>query len=498
MLFFLSYFSCLNEKKTLTLHPNNKNEGGGNILFKDTANMLQQFTVENFLSFKDKEVFKLQPGKGSRNKGHKVEPVKGHWILKSAALFGPNAGGKSNFVEALELGKRLVLLGTRAETLIEYHPFRLSSESKNKDTTITYQILCNNKKYEYGFSYNAERISKEWLKQITRKTEYVIFDRDITAQEPFNLSYLIKLNPKEEERQFISFFAKATPQHQLFLHEVISRNLRDNVSNIDDLWEVIKWFIDALKVLFPDTPYKQGGMLKAVNDEQLKEGFGELLRFFDTGIQSIDLIDVDFEKLGITQEMKQFIRTDLSKSSNAEAFGSLKFENNLYLITFVDGTIKAKKLQTLHNIIDKKEKEYFSLGDESDGTQRIFDYIPLILDLIQGEKVFVIDEMERSLHPALMRKLLELFFKYSNDISTQLIFTTHESTLMDQDLLRRDEIWLIEKNKEGMSSLNRLDEKFNLRFDKELEKSYLKGLFGASPDFGSENAILKLRALLTT
>lgn len=480
------------------MHPNNKNEGGGNILFKDTANMLQQFTVENFLSFKDKEVFKLQPGKGSRNKGHKVEPVKGHWILKSAALFGPNAGGKSNFVEALELGKRLVLLGTHAETLIEYHPFRLSSESKNKDTTITYQILCNNKKYEYGFSYNAERISKEWLKQITRKTEYVIFDRDITAQEPFNLSYLIKLNPKEEERQFISFFAKATPQHQLFLHEVISRNLRDNVSNIDDLWEVIKWFIDALKVLFPDTPYKQGGMLKAVNDEQLKEGFGELLRFFDTGIQSIDLIDVDFEKLGITQEMKQFIRTDLSKSSNAEAFGSLKFENNLYLITFVDGTIKAKKLQTLHNIIDKKEKEYFSLGDESDGTQRIFDYIPLILDLIQGEKVFVIDEMERSLHPALMRKLLELFFKYSNDISTQLIFTTHESTLMDQDLLRRDEIWLIEKNKEGMSSLNRLDEKFNLRFDKELEKSYLKGLFGASPDFGSENAILKLRALLTT
>lgn len=480
------------------MHPNNKNEGGGNILFKDTANMLQQFTVENFLSFKDKEVFKLQPGKGSRNKGHKVEPVKGHWILKSAALFGPNAGGKSNFVEALELGKRLVLLGTRAETLIEYHPFRLSSESKNKDTTITYQILCNNKKYEYGFSYNAERISKEWLKQITRKTEYVIFDRDITAQEPFNLSYLIKLNPKEEERQFISFFAKATPQHQLFLHEVISRNLRDNVSNIDDLWEVIKWFIDALKVLFPDTPYKQGGMLKAVNDEQLKEGFGELLRFFDTGIQSIDLIDVDFEKLGITQEMKQFIRTDLSKSSNAEAFGSLKFENNLYLITFVDGTIKAKKLQTLHNIIDKKEKEYFSLGDESDGTQRIFDYIPLILDLIQGEKVFVIDEMERSLHPALMRKLLELFFKYSNDISTQLIFTTHESTLMDQDLLRRDEIWLIEKNKEGKSSLNRLDEKFNLRFDKELEKNYLKGLFGASPDFGSENAILKLRALLTT
>lgn len=127
--------------------------------------------------------------------------------------------------------------------------------------------------------------------------------------------------------------------------------------------------------------------MKAVNDEQLKEGFGELLRYFDTGIQAIELIDIEFDKLGITQEMKQFIKTDLSKSSNAEAFGSLKFENNLYLITFTDGTVKAKKLQTIHNVIDKEEKEYFSLGDESDGTQRIFDYIPLILDLIQGEKV---------------------------------------------------------------------------------------------------------------
>ena len=459
--------------------------------------MLQQFTVENFLSFQDKAVFKLQPGKGSRNKEHKVEPVKGQWILKSAALFGPNAGGKSNFVKALEFGKRLVLFGTRAENLIKYHPFRLSTKSKKKDTTFIYQILCNNKKYEYGFSYNAERISKEWLKQITRKTEHIIFNRDITSKDSFNISYLLKLNRKEEEKQFLSFFAKATPQHQLFLHEVISRNLRDNFSNIEDLWEVIKWFADTLKVLFPDTPYKQGGMLKAVNDEQLKEGFGELLRYFDTGIQAIDLIDVDFEKLGITQEMKQFIKTDLTKSSNAEAFGSLTFENNLYLITFVDGTIRAKKLQTLHNIIDEEEKEYFSLGDESDGTQRIFDYIPLILDLIQGEKVFVIDEMERSLHPALMRKLIELFFKYSNNISTQLIFTTHESTLMDQDLLRRDEIWLMEKNEKGVSSLSRLDETFNLRFDKELEKSYLKGLFGASPDLRDESAIQKLKTILT-
>ena len=432
--------------------------------------MLQQFIVENFLSFKDREVFKLQPGKGSKKKEHKVEPVKGQWILKTAAIFGANAGGKSNFVEALGLGKRLVLLGTRAESLIEYHPFRLSSENKKRDTTLIYHILCNNKKYEYGFSYNSERVSREWLIHITKKTTYIIFERNIESKQVFNISYLLKINPKEEEKQFLSFFAKATPQRQLFLHEVISRNLRDNVSHIEDLWEVTTWFIDTLKIIFPATPYKQGGMLKAVNDYQLKSAFGSLLKFFDTGIVDIDLIDVDFDKLGISQELKQIIKTDLSKSNMKEAFGSIRFENNLYLITFTNGEIKAKKLQTLHNKIDEEGKEYFSLGDESDGTQRIFDFIPLILDLIQGEKVFVIDEMERSLHPALMRKLIELFFKYSHNISTQLIFTTHESTLMDQNLFRRDEIWFMEKTNAGISSIIRLDEKFNLRFDKELEK----------------------------
>lgn len=457
--------------------------------------MLQQFTVENFLSFRNREVLNLMPGRGSKKKEHKVEPVKGEWILKTASMFGSNASGKSNFVEALDLAKRLVVIGTPAETPIEYRPFRLCSETKKSDTTFTFLILTEGKKYEYGFSYNAEQITHEWLHLITRKSRYMVFNRNGLSQE-FQLPYLHKLNPKEEERQFLSFFAKATPARQLFLHEVISRNLSDNVSNIEDLNAVKVWFIDTLKVLFPGTPYKQGGMLKAVNDENLKEGFAELLKYFDTGIEGVDLKDVEFDKLGIPQDLYQLIKADLSKSTKAEAFGSLSFGNDLFLITYSDGQIQAKKLTTRHKCMDNEEVEYFSLVDESDGTQRIFDYIPLILDLIQGDKVFVIDEMERSLHPALMRKLMELFFKYSNGICAQLIFTTHESTLMDQDLLRRDEIWLMEKTREGVSSFKRLDEKFSLRFDKELERSYLKGLFGGVPQFGNENAILKLRMLL--
>lgn len=458
--------------------------------------MLQEFTVENFLSFKDKQTLNLQPGKASKKKEHKVEPVKGSWILKTAAMFGPNAGGKSNFVEAFSLSKRLILQGTPPETPIEFRPFRLSPDKKKSDTTFTYLIICNGKKYEYGFSYNAEQITYEWLYQITRKTQYTIFYRD-TKDSKFDIPQLLKLNPKEKEQRYLDYFINDIPRRQLFLHEVISRNLSANVSNIEDLLAVKDWFIDTLKVLFPGTQYKQGGMLKAVNDDDLKEGFEWLLRYFDTGIEGIDLKDVEFDKLGISQDLQQIIRSDLSKATNADAFGSLRFENDLYLITYSEGEIKAKKLTTIHKRINDDGVEFFSLVDESDGTKRIFDYIPLILDLMQGEKVFVIDEMERSLHPVLMRKLMDLFFKYANDISTQLIFTTHESTLMDQDILRRDEIWLMEKTKEGISSFVRLDEKFNLRFDKELEKNYLRGLFGATPNFGSDNAVLLLRSLVS-
>lgn len=457
--------------------------------------MLQQFIVENFLSFKNKEVFSLQPGKGSLKKNHKVEAIKGQWILKSAAIFGPNAGGKSNFVKAIELGKKLVLRGTRTDDLIDYYPFRLSSDSNKKDTTLIYHILCNNKKYEYGFKYNAELIKEEWLKQITKKTVYTIFQRNV-EKSIFDISYLIKQNPKEEESQFLSFFAKATPQRQLFLHEVLSRNIRDNVSNINDLESVINWFANSLKVIFPDTPYKQGVLLEAVDDNDLKRGFGALLRYFNTGVDGVKLIDVQFDKLGIPQDLQRAIKTDLSKSNSDEAFGTLRFEDNLFLINFIEGEIKAKKLMTVHKKIDNEGIELFSLGDESDGTKRLFDYIPLILDLVQGGKVFIVDEIERSLHPSLIQQIIKLFYKYSEGTSSQLIFTTHESSLMNQKIFRKDEIWLMKKSSNGISSFGRMDELYNVRFDKMLQNSYLNGDYGAVPKFETEDELKKLFEIL--
>ena len=156
---------------------------------------------------------------------------------------------------------------------------------------------------------------------------------------------------------------------------------------------------------------------------------------------------------------------------------------------------EVRKLMIIHKRIDADDYELFSIGEESDGTQRLFDFIPLILDFIQGDKVFIIDEMERSLHPTLMIKLIELYFQYSEKMTTQLIFTTHNSSLMSYELLRSDEIWTVNKTEEGISAFSRFDETFNPRFDKILQPSYLKGDFKGIPKFDEEE-LLKLIRLL--
>lgn len=450
--------------------------------------MLQQFTVENFLSFKDSATLSLKPGRGSRLKSHKVEIVKGSPFLKTAAIFGANAGGKSNFIKAFELSKYLILHGTGADELIEYTPYRLTAESEKKDTTFIYQILCNNKKYEYGFSYNSERISSEWLHYITRKSTHILFSR--IEDGSISMPYLQKLNPVESEFQILQVTAKLTTPKQLFLHELSTKNFEDNVSDFSDIKAVISWFTNTLKIIFPETPYKQGVVLKAAGDEDLKSVFNALLSFFDTGIDDIYLQEVDFDKLIIPSRLQRSIKADLSKSDSGDSFGALKLNDDLYLVNFTEGEVKAKMLMTIHHQTENNKVEYFTLKEESDGTKRLFDYIPLILDFIYGNNVFVVDEMERSLHPTLIRKILEIFYLYSNDTPSQLIFSTHESFLMTQNLLRSDEIWLMEK-KDGISKLYSIDEKFNPRYDKKLRQSYLDGSYGAIPKLADNKELVE-------
>lgn len=443
--------------------------------------MIIRFRVKNFLSFHEETEFSMIPGQGRLMKGHKTDPVNGVSVLKTSAIFGANAGGKSNLVKAIAFGKYMVLHGTRPDSLVDYHPFLLDEKSKMSLSKIEFEIQTKGKNYAYGFEFDNNEIAEEWLYEFTKRAEIRIFER---KKGKFSIDYLVKRNKSEDAKQYLHFFAQSTPKNQLFLHEVFTRNITDNVEHIEDLENVIDWFLNTLKVIFPDTPYKQGVMLQAADDIELKRFYAELLRYFGTGIDSIKLIGVDIEKLGVPQTLLRDIKTDMLNTKDKDAYGALSFNGELYLVSAEGGQIRAKKLMTIHKMIggDKDKIAMFSLNDESDGTKRLFDYIPLILDLMRGSKVFIVDEMERSLHPCLIYQIFELFLDFCSEVNSQLIVTTHETVLMTQKLLRKDEIWFMEKSTQGESSLIPLEE-YKVRFDKELRSDYLLGTYGAIPKF---------------
>ena len=281
---------------------------------------------------------------------------------------------------------------------------------------------------------------EEWLYKINKKNERVVFERSNTSE--FDLNSLLKQNPKKEEQQFLQFIAKGTPDNQLFLTEVINRRVRENVSDIQELLDVIDWFQNILTVWHPDTKPSWMQFLME-SDKKVAASFEEFLKYFDTGIDGIIFKEMDFDKIFIPEEIKQDIQNG---AKDAEVGSATWVENQALNIQYLfvkeeDGSILVFKLMTVHNVEGADiAVDHFDIGDESDGTQRIVDFIPMISLLFHSNKVFVVDELERSLHPNLVYEVLNMFLNKSQT-SSQLIIAGHESSLLTQKLLRKDEIW---------------------------------------------------------
>jgi AAA15 family ATPase/GTPase len=454
--------------------------------------MLIRFTIENFLSFRDRISFSMIPGKGTLKPNHKSKPVKGISALKAAVIFGANASGKSNLIKAIDFGQRLILNGTKIDQLIKYQNFRLDRSTISANSRIEYEIQHKKKNYAYGFVYNSNEIVEEWLYEITSKSDLKIFERKFEKSVQFDLEPLFKKNKSVDEKQFLTFIAKGTPNNQLFLTEIRTRKVKDNVSDITDLLNVIDWFENSLKVIFPDDKYDEGIKYKLLDDSTLEKTFEELLNYFDTGINGICLEKVVLENSEIPSLILAKIKEDLlDKQSKDIRYAILSSVNTTYFISKGNEDIVVHKFMTKHNVKGQKRQEKFDTSDESDGTNRIIDFIPIIIDLLLGNNVFIIDEMERSLHPNLIFDLFDLFLERSENINSQLITASHESSLLTQKLLRKDEIWFAVKDKDGASYLHSLEE-YNVRFDKEIRKDYLLGRFKAIPRIGNRNDLTVL------
>lgn len=448
--------------------------------------MLIRYSVENFMSFKERETLSLIPGRGTLKSSHKNTSVKGIKTLKASIIYGANASGKSNLIKAINFGKQLVLKGVKPDELHKYQAHRLDSSIKNSDSRIEYEIQHRGKNYAYGFVFNSKEIVEEWLYEFSKTSESKIFERNIKNTSHFDLEPLFKKNKKQEEQQFLLFTAKGTPENQLFLTEIKTRRVKENVSDIKDLLNVIDWFQNALKVIFPNDKYKAGIKSELKSDSKIQQIFEELLDYFGTGIDGICLNEIKLSNLDIPNEIKDDIIAELQKNEETETNRIMLVspKSLTYFFSRKGDEVIVEKFMTKHNVKGQKKQELFDTSEESDGTNRIIDFIPLILDLLKGDNVFFIDEMERSLHPNLIFELFDLFLSKSEGINSQLITASHESTLLTQKLLRKDEIWFVVKDKDGASHLYSLED-YNVRFDKEIRKDYLLGRFKAVPRIGN-------------
>ena len=446
--------------------------------------MLIGFSVRNYKSFKDEQRISLTASKIVRHKSHVIE-VGARRILKSGLVFGANAGGKSNLIRAVNFSKKIVLNGLDTLDISKSH-FRIDNSYFEKPGVFEYRIYTNDHEYSYGIaiSYTKQEIISEWLYRVEKSgSELCIYNRNVDDNGNSTVeSDIISSKNKESQRLSIYLDDFGIGISDVFRKKSILSDLASRGKATDgyfaEIYSVYLWF-ERLIIIYPGTKYNMINELGL--DSSRKSFFQGIMNYFYTGIKSIESQEqeFDFDKLfeDFPHAQAEKIKADFYKQT---ANGPINIRINDQFVKLHrdnSGNVVYNKLILNHG----NPEDMFEYTDESDGTKRLFDLVPILYD-VGKDSVILIDEIDRSLHTKLSQKFLEMFYENNEDNTCQLIATTHDSNLLDLDLVRQDEIWFVERDESHASQLYSLN-KFKERFDKKIDKEYLLGRYGAIPIF---------------
>lgn len=436
--------------------------------------MLVRFSVSNFLSFYNKRSFSMLPGKVRLHQNHiyQTEDIK---LKKGALLYGANASGKSNFIKSIQFAKECIARGIKNISTFSKH-YRLNPNSFNELSEFEFEILIDSKVYAYGFTLNlsTKKIYEEWFVEVGKNDDIEIF----TRKENENFSNELILNELSEmDKQKLNVYISDLEENQLLL-EVLGQKKWEN-SNYSFL-KILNWIKNNLIIVFPETDEFITEYYHSIED--LKK----YLKAFDTGITDIEISQPkDFKELSIPDEIKTDIYNEISnvlskalsfKEKHDKQYGLLKINQSIVRISLENNELITEELIFKHS----EKKEPFKFAEESDGTKRILELIPLLEKAKCSSNTIIIDELERSLHPTLVNSFIENFYRNMENQRSQFIIATHESRLLDLDNLRQDEIWISERNSKEGTKLYSLD-KYKVRFDAKIDKGYLLGRYGGIP-----------------
>lgn len=424
--------------------------------------MLISFSVENFLSFKKKINFSMVAF-SERQHSERVAWIKKYplKVLPIAAVYGGNASGKSNFIKALSFAQNYIVTGLAPDLSVPRVAFRLDSSMLDKPSRFEFSLLINDLIFEYSFSVDSTRVLFESLKEINSSSEKILFERQGSAVN----------FPCIRNNKILNFVAKGTRDNVLFLTNSVWQK-------VDLFKPVYDWFRNNLQIITPNSRFIPVDQLFNESNP-LSQSVAKMLRRLDTGIDHLEGQPIELENVLHDENERIQLLSDIKEGQSF----TYRKKSQVFVVTKTNGKLQAKRLVALHNDKDG-HPVYFGLHEESDGNNRLINLIPAFSQLAdKGSKdVFIFDELDRSLHPLLTRTLIENFLEQRNTTSrAQMIFTTHDVSLMDQEIFRRDELWVAERGSDGSSRLYSFSD-YELRKDKDIRKSYLEGRLGGLPN----------------
>lgn len=379
--------------------------------------MLVQFTVENFMSFKDEVTLDMRAIKTYKEHEYNLIDIgQKDKYLRVTSVYGANASGKSNLLEALDAFKGIVLKSLDNENPLKkcYIPFHFQEEKEN----ILFEVvqIVDDVEYKYGFEFNEERIVLEWLysKKLETNRQIVVFERDGDT-----------LNLGASVRKYCENYVKQVPSNSLALSFFNKLKLNTHIFS-----HIYKESCDFM--VLNTEHYDNYSFLQLFLPEEIRNRKDTLVDYFtniDTGI-----VDISFEE---ENERIKFITTHVGANGK-------------------------------HYSLD--------LINESAGTLKSLVVFIMVQTAIRKNLTILVDELNAKLHPLLMKFIIDLF-NQAKDSQAQLIYTTHDTTLLDKKFFRRDQIWFAEKDEYGCSSLTSLAE-YKIRSDASFEKDYLSGVYG--------------------
>ncbi|WP_338814189.1 ATP-binding protein [Bernardetia sp. Wsw4-3y2] len=426
--------------------------------------MLIRFVISNFLSFDEETEFNMLAGSFKQHKEHvyKVGKLK---VLKAAAIYGANAAGKSNLIKAIDTLQNIVEEGGIPSDL-ENKKFKLNPNNKEKPIQFEIEFSIKNKIYAYGLIINKNQIIEEWLYESgIEKEDKLIFERKSDKKRKLKIS-LGKKNISQKEKLLIELLEDNLVQENEL---VISKY---EILKIKEITIVYEYIIEHFKIVYPND--KQIHFLNFLI-KRFPNYLENLIKSFDLGIENFDI-----QKEDAITFFKNIYDLDYLEKIFKNESSALIIHNEIpYHLVKNDEKIYVEK--SIINHLANNIKIGFDLGEESMGTQRIIDFLPFIVMLKMSEDIVIlIDEIDQSIHVNLLYELVEKIMSLT-DTKGQLIFTTHESNLLDLKIFRQDEIWFAEKDRQkGSTQLYSLSE-FNPRYDLDIRKGYLQGRFGAIP-----------------